>query len=178
MWDLPGPGIEPVSPALAGEFFTVVTAGKPEIVTLSMDREEPYIGLLGSCSPPCPGPREKTHFTDWCLILQTAKGREPAGAPKDGKSLFGGLAPGESSWSQHRQRRLQDHGKERKELLSMTLQVQLGLSVSGTPMGTPHRPSSVVESHGIWQQGGVVQGLLLPLLISFAMRCVVLPNWL
>ena len=45
MWDLPEPGIEPVSPALAGEFFTVVTAGKPEIVTLSMDREEPYIGL-------------------------------------------------------------------------------------------------------------------------------------
>ncbi|GAB5568805.1 WD repeat-containing protein 91 isoform X1 [Prionailurus iriomotensis] len=52
----------------------------------------------------------------------TAKGRDPACGPKDGKSLFGGLASGESSWSQHRQRRLQDHGKERKELLSMTLQ--------------------------------------------------------
>lgn len=60
----------------------------------------------------------------------------------------------------------------------MTLQVRLGLSVSGTPAGTPHRPSSMVESRGIWQRGGVVQGLLLPLLISFAMRCVVLPNWL
>ena len=98
--------------------------------------------------------------------------------PKDGKSLFGGLAPGESSGSQHRQRRLQDHGKERKELLSMTLQVRLGLSVSRTPAGTPHRPSSMVDSHGIRWGVGVVQSLLLPPLISFAMPCVVLPNWL
>jgi len=29
MWDLPGSGIEPVSPALAGEFFTTETPGKP-----------------------------------------------------------------------------------------------------------------------------------------------------
>ena len=28
MWDLPGPGIEPVSPALAGEFLTTVPPGK------------------------------------------------------------------------------------------------------------------------------------------------------
>lgn len=54
---------------------------------------------------------------------QSAKGKEPACGPKDTKGLFSGLAPGESSWSQHRQRRLQDHGKERKELLSTTLQV-------------------------------------------------------
>uniref|UniRef100_A0A452UJ23 WD repeat-containing protein 91 n=1 Tax=Ursus maritimus TaxID=29073 RepID=A0A452UJ23_URSMA len=49
---------------------------------------------------------------------QTAKGKDAACGPKDGKSLFSGLAAGESTWSQHRQRRLQDHGKERKELLS------------------------------------------------------------
>ena len=29
MWDLPGPGIEPVSPALAGRFLTSVPLGKP-----------------------------------------------------------------------------------------------------------------------------------------------------
>ena len=29
MWDLPGPGLKPVSPALAGEFSTTVPPGKP-----------------------------------------------------------------------------------------------------------------------------------------------------
>ena len=29
MWDLPRPGIEPVSPVLAGRFFITETAGKP-----------------------------------------------------------------------------------------------------------------------------------------------------
>ena len=29
MWDLPGPGIKPVSPALAGGFLTTVPPGKP-----------------------------------------------------------------------------------------------------------------------------------------------------
>ena len=29
MWDLPGPGHEPVSPALAGRFLTTVPPGKP-----------------------------------------------------------------------------------------------------------------------------------------------------
>ena len=31
MWDIPGLGIEPVSPALAGEFFTTEPPGKPKI---------------------------------------------------------------------------------------------------------------------------------------------------
>ena len=30
MWDLPGPGIEPVSPALAGRFLTTVPPGKSQ----------------------------------------------------------------------------------------------------------------------------------------------------
>ena len=30
MWDLPGPGLEPVSPALAGGFLTTVPPGKPQ----------------------------------------------------------------------------------------------------------------------------------------------------
>ena len=29
MWDLPGPGLEPVSPTLAGGFLTTVPPGKP-----------------------------------------------------------------------------------------------------------------------------------------------------
>ena len=32
IWDLPGPGMEPVSPALAGGFLTTVLPGKPLIV--------------------------------------------------------------------------------------------------------------------------------------------------
>ena len=35
MWDLPGPGLEPVSPALAGGFSTTAPPGKPNIVTLN-----------------------------------------------------------------------------------------------------------------------------------------------
>ena len=34
MWDLPGPGLEPVSPALAGRFSTTAPPGKPPL-TLS-----------------------------------------------------------------------------------------------------------------------------------------------
>ena len=30
MWDLPGPGLEPVSPELAGGFLTTVSPGKSE----------------------------------------------------------------------------------------------------------------------------------------------------
>ena len=32
MWDLPRPGLEPVSPALAGRFSTTAPPGKPEKV--------------------------------------------------------------------------------------------------------------------------------------------------
>ena len=31
MWDLPGPGLEPVSPALAGRFSTTAPPGKPPL---------------------------------------------------------------------------------------------------------------------------------------------------
>ena len=33
MWDLPGPGIKPVSPALAGGFSTTVPPGKPQLIS-------------------------------------------------------------------------------------------------------------------------------------------------
>ena len=35
MWDLPRPGLEPVSPALAGRFSTTVPPGKPPCCLLS-----------------------------------------------------------------------------------------------------------------------------------------------
>ncbi|XP_074223091.1 WD repeat-containing protein 91 isoform X2 [Camelus bactrianus] len=95
--------------------------------------QSPRVGFLSSLLPqskkspsrlsPAQGPPQaQSSAKKESFGSQTAKGREPASAPKDGKNLFSGLATGESSWSQHRQRRLQDHGKERKELLSMTLQ--------------------------------------------------------
>ena len=34
MWDLPGPGLEPVSPALTGGFLTTVPPGKPSAVVV------------------------------------------------------------------------------------------------------------------------------------------------
>ena len=34
MWDLPRPGLEPVSPALAGGFSTTAPPGKPRVVLL------------------------------------------------------------------------------------------------------------------------------------------------
>ncbi|NXE04718.1 WDR91 protein, partial [Lophotis ruficrista] len=48
---------------------------------------------------------------------QSAKGKEGTVSCKDGKSHFSGLVAGESSSLQQRQKRLQEHGKERKELL-------------------------------------------------------------
>ncbi|XP_055446960.1 WD repeat-containing protein 91 isoform X2 [Bubalus kerabau] len=110
--------------------------------------QSPRVGFLSSLLPqskkspsrlsPAQGPSQtQSSAKKESFGSQTAKGREPAGAPKDGKSLFGGLAPGESSWSQHRQRRLQDHGKERKELLSMTLQCAEKKPEAGGPEAEP-----------------------------------------
>ena len=36
MWDLPGPGIKPVSPTLAGRFLTTAPAGKSHRIALSL----------------------------------------------------------------------------------------------------------------------------------------------
>ena len=109
------------------------------------------------------GTDRKRLFTVWCLILQTAKAKDPGCGPKDGKSLFSGLAAGESSWSQHRQRRLQDHGKERKELLSTTLQVRLVLSV-------PRMPACPWEGCGTWWGGA--GPAFIPRAFCSAVECV------
>ena len=36
MWDLPRPGLEPVSPALAGRFSTTAPPGKPSCIFISI----------------------------------------------------------------------------------------------------------------------------------------------
>ena len=36
MWDLPGPGLEPMSPALAGGFLTTVPPGKAPVCLLKV----------------------------------------------------------------------------------------------------------------------------------------------
>ena len=47
MWDLPGPGLEPVSPALAGRFLTTVPRGKSQPGILQKCKSPgPLLGLL------------------------------------------------------------------------------------------------------------------------------------
>ena len=44
MWDLPGPGLEPMSPALAGGFLTTAPPGKPpNLLFISIDLPIPDI---------------------------------------------------------------------------------------------------------------------------------------
>ena len=44
MWELPGPGIEPVSPALAGGFLTTVPPGKPPDPVFTGNTVEGVVG--------------------------------------------------------------------------------------------------------------------------------------
>ena len=47
MWDLPGPGLKPVSPALAGRFLTTVPSGKPlAYVFKFFDIANTFIGVM------------------------------------------------------------------------------------------------------------------------------------
>ena len=52
MWDLPGPGLEPVPPALASRFLTTVPPGKPKIdfkiKTVTREKEGHYIMIKAS----------------------------------------------------------------------------------------------------------------------------------
>ena len=62
MWDLPGPGLEPVSPALAGGFLTTVPPGKPSgrilnvgFTTFSPQGEAGSFEFPPGCVLPRPG---------------------------------------------------------------------------------------------------------------------------
>ena len=50
MWDLPGPGLEPVSPALAGGFLATAPPGKPNNICFAHESAT-WLGLGGD-SPP------------------------------------------------------------------------------------------------------------------------------
>ncbi|XP_062051688.1 WD repeat-containing protein 91 [Lepus europaeus] len=107
--------------------------------------QSPRVGFLSSLLPqskkspsrlsPAQGPPQAPSTAKkGSFSSQATKGKDPAPGAKDGKSLLGGLAPAESSWAQHRQRRLQDHGKERKELFSTTSSQQ--------PQGAEKKPEA------------------------------------
>ena len=49
MWDLPRPGLEPVSPALAGGFLTTAPPGKPSGLILICGCPVSFIGFLHLC---------------------------------------------------------------------------------------------------------------------------------
>ena len=44
LWDLPRPGLEPVSPALAGRFSTTAPLGKPQFVFILMENRKCWKG--------------------------------------------------------------------------------------------------------------------------------------
>ncbi|KAK2535003.1 Wdr91 [Columba guinea] len=74
--------------------------------------------LLGKKEPTNHQPCTNISLPNHSSAFQSAKAKEGTVSCKDGKSHFSGLVAGESSSLQQRQKRLQEHGKERKELLS------------------------------------------------------------
>ena len=46
MWDLPGPGIEPVSPTLAGRFLTTASPGKSPHTLLVLQTMVGHVSLV------------------------------------------------------------------------------------------------------------------------------------
>eukprot|EP00073_Rattus_norvegicus_P035782 XP_008760997.1 PREDICTED: WD repeat-containing protein 91 isoform X1 [Rattus norvegicus] len=91
--------------------------------------QSPRVGFLSSLLPqskkspsrlsPAQGPPQaQSSAKKDTFSSQATKGKDPVPGAKDGKSLLSGPVPGEASWTHQRQRRLQDHGKERRELLS------------------------------------------------------------
>ena len=49
MWDLPGPGLEPFSPTLAGGFLTTAPPGKPHVICLFDDNHPIGCGGVSDC---------------------------------------------------------------------------------------------------------------------------------
>ena len=71
MWNLPGPGIEPVSPALAGRFLTTRPPGEPCIfffkLTGSGQLGPPLLHLKG-IGPKQPDLSKKDRELDFCEV--------------------------------------------------------------------------------------------------------------
>ena len=49
MWDLPRPGLEPMSPALAGRFSTTAPPGKPQEIFKKMVHANDHEPVTGNC---------------------------------------------------------------------------------------------------------------------------------
>ena len=66
MWDLPRSGVEPVSPAVAGGFFTISTTWEAQKCGLEAgiptDKNDPVYPYLGLISPWASSLKLKTHF--------------------------------------------------------------------------------------------------------------------
>ena len=63
MWDLPRPGLEPVSPALSGRFSTTAPPGKPVVQVLCEHKSSFLWGKY------CPGEYLLGHLIIACLIF-------------------------------------------------------------------------------------------------------------
>ena len=67
MWDLPGPGLEPVSPALAGRFLTTAPPGKSQSLssypTISFGNGDPE-RVIFACDF-----SKRSHFYDAAALL-------------------------------------------------------------------------------------------------------------
>ena len=50
MWDLPEPGVEPVSPAMGGGFFTTESPGKPGALILIFAKSKTLMKMVCSTS--------------------------------------------------------------------------------------------------------------------------------
>ena len=81
MWDLTRPGLEPVSPALAGGFLTTAPPGKPQrntflisILYLQKDKENRERGGRNVAGHPPPPPEcsERPQPTEWVRLLSPA----------------------------------------------------------------------------------------------------------
>ena len=64
MWDLPGPGLEPVSPALAGGFLNTASPGKSIIGNVSTKGSQKYL------SDPLEQVRGGQKLSDWPKVTQ------------------------------------------------------------------------------------------------------------
>ena len=70
MWDLPRPGVKPVSPALAGGFVTTEPLGNPCVISFSKHKQTLNFKHESSLSPQ-PGPLVGTNLP-WTLALLTS----------------------------------------------------------------------------------------------------------